>query len=107
MSPKSSVSTLNPNPREMLSSMIPDARPSWRNRATAASPEIFVDRIALVIPTEPRTTTMVPAHIGAMSQRILIDRRLRKHHVISYSTDVTRDMLPDPCFILVRDKNLG
>ncbi len=49
----------------MLSSMMPDARPSWRNNATAASPEIFVERIALVIPIDPRMTTTVPAQIGA------------------------------------------
>src|SRR6266516_2616961 len=62
MSPKSRVSTLNPNPREMLSSMMPDARPSWRNNATAASPEIFVERIALVIPIDPRMTTIAKAY---------------------------------------------
>src|SRR5439155_26744505 len=40
-------------------------------------------------------------------RRILIDPGLRKHHIISNRSDLTCLMLPDPCFILVCDKNLG
>ena len=57
-----------PKPLARLMRTIPEERPSCKKTATAASLEILVDRMALVIPSEPKTTTTAATHNGTMSK---------------------------------------
>ena len=64
MLPKSRLSRLTPKPLARLNKVMPPARPNCRKTATAASPEIFVERNALLIPIDPNTTIIPAIHSG-------------------------------------------
>ena len=64
MLPKRRLSRFTPKPLKTLNNVIPPARPSCRKTATAASPEIFVERSALLIPMDPNTTVIPAIHNG-------------------------------------------
>src|SRR5206468_2801552 len=40
-------------------------------------------------------------------RRILVDRHLRRHHIIRDSPDRTRQVPPDRSLVIVHDENLG